>query len=140
MERDLKLEAEERSVTLPQRVNQDAEVIARLCRERDKLRQTAERLRSEHGMAREERGQTVRERDEVRQVVNSLRVDLGAAVTRRLEAESISAGLGTKLVEVRGILQAESDEHDLLRATVGVVFDDLGWRGRRKPAHLRPVP
>jgi len=31
-----------------------------------------------------------------------------------------------ELAEVRGILQAESDEHDLLRATVRVVFDDLG--------------
>ena len=27
---------------------------------------------------------------------------------------------------MRGILQTESDEHDLLRAAVGVVFDDLG--------------
>ena len=27
---------------------------------------------------------------------------------------------------MRGILQAKSDEHDLLCATVGVVFDDLG--------------
>ena len=47
-------------------------------------------------------------------------------MARRLEAESISAGLGMELVEVRGILQAESDEHDLLRAAVGVVFYDLG--------------
>ena len=27
---------------------------------------------------------------------------------------------------MRGILQAESDEHDLLHAAIGVVFDDLG--------------
>ena len=27
---------------------------------------------------------------------------------------------------MRGILQAESGEHDLLRAAIGVVFDDLG--------------
>ena len=47
-------------------------------------------------------------------------------MTQRLEAESISAGLGMELDEVRGTLQAESDEHDLLRAAVGVVFDDLG--------------
>ena len=45
---------------------------------------------------------------------------------RRLEAENVSDGLGTKLVEVRGILHVESDEHDLLRTAVGVVFDDLG--------------
>ena len=34
--------------------------------------------------------------------------------------------LGTELAKVQGILQAESDEHDLLRAIVGVVFNDLG--------------
>ena len=43
-----------------------------------------------------------------------------------MEAKSISAELGTELAEVWGILQAESDEHYLLRAAVGVVFDDLG--------------
>ena len=43
-----------------------------------------------------------------------------------MEAESVSAGLGTELAEVRGILQAECDEHDLLCAAIGVVFDDLG--------------
>ena len=59
-------------------------------------------------------------------MVNSLRADLGVTVTRRFEAESISAGLGMELAEVQGILQAESNEHDLLRAAVGVVFDDLG--------------
>ena len=47
-------------------------------------------------------------------------------MTQRLEAKSISAGLGTELAMVRGILQAESDEHDLLRTAVGLVFDDLG--------------
>ena len=31
-----------------------------------------------------------------------------------------------ELAEVRGILQANRDEHDLLRATIEVVFDDLG--------------
>ena len=59
-------------------------------------------------------------------MVSSLRADLGATMTQRLEAESISTGLGTELVKVWGILQAESDEHDLLRATVRVLFDDLG--------------
>ena len=47
-------------------------------------------------------------------------------MAQRLEAESVSAGLGTELAKVWGILQAESDEDDLLRAVVGVVFDDLG--------------
>ena len=73
-----------------------------------------------------ERDRAVRERDEARQVVNSLRADLGVTVTQRLEAENVSARLGTELAEVRGILQAKSDEHDLLRAAVWVVFDDLG--------------
>ena len=85
-----------------------------------------ERLCSEHGTVCEERDRAVRERDEACQRVSSLRADLGAVVARRLEAKSISAGLGRELAEVRGILQAESDEHDLLRAAVGVVFDDLG--------------
>ena len=77
-------------------------------------------------MVCEEHDCTVQESDEARQVVNSLRVDLGITVAQRLEAESISTGLGTELTEVRGTLQVESDEHDLLRAAVGVVFDDLG--------------
>ena len=59
-------------------------------------------------------------------MVNSLQEDLGATMTRRLEAKSISIGLGMDLAEVRGTLQAESDNHDLLHVAVGVVFDDLG--------------
>ena len=55
-------------------------------------------------MVCEERDRAVREHDEARQVVNSLRADLGVMVTRRLEAESISAGLGKELTKVRGIL------------------------------------
>ena len=77
-------------------------------------------------MVREECDRAVRERDEAYQVVNSLRADLGAMVTRRLEAKSISVGLSTELAEVRGTLQAKSDKHDLLRTAIGVVFDDLG--------------
>ena len=55
----------------------------------------------------------------------ALQTDLGDMVARRLEAEEVSARLGMKLAEVRGILQAESDEHDLLCAAVVVVYDDL---------------
>ena len=77
-------------------------------------------------MAHEECDQAVRELDEACQGVSSLWTNLGATVAQRLEAESISAGLGTKLAEVRGTLQAKSDEHDLLCAAVGVIFDDLG--------------
>ena len=76
-------------------------------------------------MAREERDRAIRERGEARREAVALRVDLGDAVARRLEAEEVSAGLGTELTEVRGILQAKSDQHDLLRAIVVVVWDDL---------------
>ena len=75
-------------------------MIAQLRRERDELRQTIERLHSECGMAHEERDQVVRECDEARQEVSSLRADLGATVAQRLEAKSISIGLGTELAVV----------------------------------------
>ena len=42
-----------------------------------------------------------------------------------MEAEDVSTGLGKELAEVRGILQVESDEHDLLCTAVGVVLDNL---------------
>ena len=101
-------------------------MISWLRQEQDRLCQTIEWLCSEHGTVRKEHDRAVREHNKARQVVNSLRADLGVMVTRRLEAESISARLGKELAEVRVIIQAESDEHDLLRAAVGVVFDDLG--------------
>ena len=68
----------------------------------------------------------IRERDKARRVVDSLRADLGAVVNRRLDAESVTARLDKELAKVRGILQTESDEHDLLQAAVGVVIDALG--------------
>lgn len=55
----------------------------------------------------------------------ALQADLGDAVAQRLEAEEVSARLGMELAEVRGILWAKSNQHDLLRATVVVVYDDL---------------
>ena len=58
-------------------------------------------------------------------MVKSLQADLGTTVSRRLDAESVSAGLVKELAEVRGILQTESDEHDLLQAAVQVVIDAL---------------
>ena len=63
IEWDLRRKAEDRSTALQQRVDQDAEEIARLCGERDELHRTKERLRSEHDTAREERNRAVRERD-----------------------------------------------------------------------------
>ena len=59
MEQNLKLKAKDRSMALQQRADQDAEVIARLRRERDELCQTMERLRSEHSTAHEERDQAI---------------------------------------------------------------------------------
>ena len=103
-ERELKLGAKERSVALQQRVSLDAEAIARLCKERDELRQTAERLRLKHGTARGERDQAVQERDEARQVVSSLRADLGTTVARRLEAKNVSIGLVMELAKTWRIL------------------------------------
>ena len=46
-------------MALEQRAKLDAETVARLRKERDKLRQTMERLRSEHGAAYGERDQAV---------------------------------------------------------------------------------
>ena len=100
-------------------------MIAQLRREWDELRRTKERLRSERSTAREDRDWAVRERDEARWEARALRADLGHAVAQRLEAEEISAGLGTELAEVRGILQVKSDQHDLLCSAVVVVCDDL---------------
>ena len=56
-EQELKLGAKERSTALQQRVSLDTEIIARLRKERDELRQTMERLCSEHGVACGERDQ-----------------------------------------------------------------------------------
>ncbi|XP_066323598.1 uncharacterized protein [Miscanthus floridulus] len=125
MEQDLKLKAEERFMVLQQRADRDTEVIARLRKEQDELCRTEERLRSERGTAREDRDRAIRERDEEHRLVESLRANLGATVNQRLDAESVSIGLVKELTEVRGILQTESDEHDLLQAAIGVVIDDL---------------
>ncbi|XP_066315515.1 uncharacterized protein [Miscanthus floridulus] len=59
---DLRLGAEERSVTLEQRAKLDAEVVAQLRKERDELRHTTERLCSEHGAAYGECNQAIQER------------------------------------------------------------------------------
>ena len=84
-------------------------MIARLRREWDELRRSEERLRSERSTAREEHDRAIRERNEARREAKALWADLGDAVARKLEAEEISAGLGTELAEVRGILQDKSD-------------------------------
>jgi len=61
----------------------------------------------------------------VRGAADSLRVDLGDVVSRRLDIENVVTRLEKELAEVRGILQVESDEHDLLQTAVGVVTDAL---------------
>ena len=53
-ERDLKMGAEEKLTALGKRVILDAAVVTQLCKEQDELIQTVERLRLEHGAAREE--------------------------------------------------------------------------------------
>ena len=51
-------------MALEKRASLDAAMVARLCKEWDELLQTADRLRSEHGMTREERDQALREHDD----------------------------------------------------------------------------
>ena len=63
-ERELRLQAEERSAALEQRAKLDAEAIARLCGERDEQRQTLKRLRLELGTICGEHDQAVQEHDE----------------------------------------------------------------------------
>ena len=46
-------------MALQRRVDQDIEAISQLRRERDELLHTIERLRSEHGMVREERDRAI---------------------------------------------------------------------------------
>jgi len=113
-ERDLRRKAEGGAVALQKKVDEDAVLIDRLRGERDEARQSEERLRSEGSAAREERDRVIRERDEARRVADSLRVDLETAMTRKQAAENVSAGLKRELAQVRGVLQAESDGHDLL--------------------------
>ena len=96
-ERDLKLKAEERSTMLQEKANQDAAMIDR----------------------------TIRERDKARREAKARQADLGVEVTRRLDAEEVSASLRTDLAEVRGLLQAESDGYDRLSLTVMAVCDNL---------------
>ena len=100
-------------------------LIDRLRGERDEARQSEERFHSEGSVAREERDRVIRERDEARRVVDSLRVDLETAMTRKQATENVSAGLKRELAQVRGVLQAESDGHDLLQIAVGEVLDAL---------------
>ena len=63
--------------------------------------------------------------DEDVEVVRSLQVELGDAVNRRLSAENVSVKLEKEAAYARRALQVESDEHDLLQATVGVVLNAL---------------
>ena len=58
-------------------------------------------------------------------MIASLQAELRSTTTRRLEAKSVSAGLVTELAKAWRGLQAENDEHDLLRTALGVVCDDL---------------
>ena len=101
---DLRLVSEERSVALEQRAKLDTETVARLHKERDKLCHTAERLRSEHGMAYGERDLAVREHDEAQQRISSLQAELETVKGQKLEAEGAAFGLAMDLAEVRSLL------------------------------------
>ena len=61
----------------------------------------------------------------MQQRVGSLQAELDNTTAQKLEAESISVGLAVDLTKARRNLQAESDELDILSATLGVVYDDL---------------
>jgi len=63
-ERELKLGVEEKLTALEKRASLDVVAVARLCKERDELLQTVEKLCSECGVAREEHDQAFRERDQ----------------------------------------------------------------------------
>ena len=115
---DLKLKAEERSAMLQKKANQDAMVIDWLCRERDKLHQTEDRLRLERSTTHKECDWAIREHDKARREAEARRVDLGVKVAQRLDAEEASAGLRADLAEARGLLQVKSDEYDRLSSTV----------------------
>ena len=62
-ERELKLGVEKKLTTVEKKANLYAAVVTRLRKEQNKLLQTMARLRSERGMAREERDKALRERD-----------------------------------------------------------------------------
>ena len=44
---------------------------------------------------------------------------------QKLEAEGAAAGLSRDLAEARSVLQAESDELELLKVGLGIICDDL---------------
>ena len=117
----------------------DEEEIARLRKERDELLQRnaaanekAGEVLKELEMERElwweaeSRAMAFQQKvDEDVEVVRSLRAELGDAVKGRLSAENVSTKLEKEAAYTRRALQVESDEHDLLQATVGVVLNAL---------------
>ena len=50
---------------------------------------------------------------------------IGTTKAQKLEAEGAAAGLAMDLVEVRSLLQVESDELDVLKVALGIVCDNL---------------
>ena len=112
-------------MALQKKVDEDAVLIDRLRGEQDEAHQSEERFHSEGSAAREEHDRVIRARDEARRVADSLRVDLETAMTRKQAAENVSTGLKRELAQVRGVLQAESDGHDLLQIAIGEVLDAL---------------
>jgi len=126
-------------VDLSAKVKLEEEEAARILKEQDELleknaqaskwaTEVLKELETERDLRRkaESRATALQQKvDEDVEVVRSLRADLGDAVSRRLSAENVSVKLEKELAHVRRTLQTESDEHDLLQATVGVVLDAL---------------
>ena len=65
-------------MALEKRANLDATVVTRLCKERDELLQTTERIYSEHGAAHEERDQAFREHDQACQERDNAQQKVGS--------------------------------------------------------------
>ena len=117
----------------------DGEEIARLKKERDELLQrnaaanekaseVLKELEMERDLRRKAESRATalqRKVDEDVEVVRSLRAELDDAVKGKLSAENAATKLEKEAAYTRRALQAESDEHDLLQAAVGVVLNAL---------------
>ena len=98
-ERELKLQAEERSTALEQRAKLYDEAITWLRRERDEQRQTLKRLRLELGTICGEHDQAVWECDEAQQRISSLQAELDTTKAQKLEAKGAAARHAMDLAE-----------------------------------------
>jgi hypothetical protein len=117
-ERDWKLVAEQRLMASEMKARQDAATAERLHKERDESRQTEERLHTESGTAHAEHDAACQEHDAAQQQVGSPEAEL-----EREKANALT--LDKELTKARKTLEAEASKHDMLRAAIRVVCDDL---------------